>query len=516
MRVSPPPAGTSLRRPARRVRVGVRRPGSRRPSGPASCRRTSRAAARRPHVDTRSAARQRLGGVAGASRSEETIDGRPQRGEQPRGAARPGRGPTSSSSTSVWPWNRSSRFHAVCPCRHSTSRRAGGVGAAPAVRTLAAGEPAAPGSSSARPWRPAHLLGQLDRRAVLPDALEGVVDPLLGVLDVHDDVDVVEQHPAALALALAAHRLGAQPAQSLLDRVDDRADLPVVGRRAEHEDVGDDELVAHVEGEDVVGELVGGRLGGGDRQLAGTGRRRSRAPVSHDRLRCRHGAKSAPRITITSATVWPRSLVATESAGSPSDAATRGPRPGSPPCRRSTGSRARLGVVNGAALPPLMNRNPSSTSLRASLLDQAGGADAVLDEHPHHLADGVLLQRPGEQRRAARRPPRRRRGRRTSTGPPVSISLTGSTSETQLALLRRLAHHGEPPRPARAGQGGRRAGAGRGQRRADAGLVGGQREQHRGEHVVEAGQPACLGLVVREVGGVGRCGGPPSAAGCRP
>ncbi|GAA3064376.1 hypothetical protein GCM10020000_54980 [Streptomyces olivoverticillatus] len=50
------------------------------------------------------------------------------------------------------------------------------------------------------------------------------------MLHVHDDVDVVQQHPAGVAVALAAHGLGAELLeQPLLDLVDDRLDLAVVG-----------------------------------------------------------------------------------------------------------------------------------------------------------------------------------------------------------------------------------------------------------------------------------------------
>ena len=50
------------------------------------------------------------------------------------------------------------------------------------------------------------------------------------VLDVDDDLQVVEQHPAALAGPFAAYRLGVEvDAELLLDRVHDRADLAVVG-----------------------------------------------------------------------------------------------------------------------------------------------------------------------------------------------------------------------------------------------------------------------------------------------
>ena len=99
-------------------------------------------------------------------------------------------------------------------------------------------------------------LGQRDDRAVLPDALEGVEGALLLVLDVDHDVVVVEQHPAALVLALAADQGGACLLELELYLVDDRADLPVVGAGAQQERVGDRELVADVVGDDVSGQLL--------------------------------------------------------------------------------------------------------------------------------------------------------------------------------------------------------------------------------------------------------------------
>ena len=68
-----------------------------------------------------------------------------------------------------------------------------------------------------------------------------------------------------------SRRTGLAPivAQRVLDRVDDRLDLPVVGGRAEQERVGDDELLGDVEGDDVLGQLVRGRLGGGADELEG-------------------------------------------------------------------------------------------------------------------------------------------------------------------------------------------------------------------------------------------------------
>jgi hypothetical protein len=94
------------------------------------------------------------------------------------------------------------------------------------------------------------------------------------VLHVDDDLAEVEQDPAALLLALAPDRLGAELAQPLLDGVHDREHLAVVGCGGEQEHVGDDELLAHVEQQDVLAELVGRGLGSRGRELdsAGGGR----------------------------------------------------------------------------------------------------------------------------------------------------------------------------------------------------------------------------------------------------
>src|SRR4029453_703153 len=73
----------------------------------------------------------------------------------------------------------------------------------------------------------------------------------------------------ALPLALAAYRLGVQGAQLLLDRVDDRTDLPVVGGRRDQERVGDRQLLGDVERDHVLGLLVVGGLRGRGQQLDG-------------------------------------------------------------------------------------------------------------------------------------------------------------------------------------------------------------------------------------------------------
>src|SRR3712207_6993776 len=53
-----------------------------------------------------------------------------------------------------------------------------------------------------------------------------------------------DEDPPAVPLSLAADRAHADVAKPVLDLVDDRADLPVVGGRAEHEGVRDHELLA--------------------------------------------------------------------------------------------------------------------------------------------------------------------------------------------------------------------------------------------------------------------------------
>jgi hypothetical protein len=87
----------------------------------------------------------------------------------------------------------------------------------------------------------------------------------------HHHVDVVEQHPPPGPLALAPHRLGLlrKAHQALLDRVHDRLHLPLVGCGGDHERIGDDHLLGHVDDDDVVRLLVGGGLGGAQRQLTG-------------------------------------------------------------------------------------------------------------------------------------------------------------------------------------------------------------------------------------------------------
>ena len=89
------------------------------------------------------------------------------------------------------------------------------------------------------------------------------------MLHMDDDLAVVDQHPATVPLALAAHRLGADLAKLVLDLVDDRLDLSFVACGGDQKGVGDRELFADVEGDEVAGQLVGRGARGGVHQLDG-------------------------------------------------------------------------------------------------------------------------------------------------------------------------------------------------------------------------------------------------------
>ena len=62
--------------------------------------------------------------------------------------------------------------------------------------------------------------------------------------------------PSARSAPLAAHGIDVDGIRGLLDGIDDRLHLAVVARRAQEEDIGDGQLLADVDGDDVVGLLV--------------------------------------------------------------------------------------------------------------------------------------------------------------------------------------------------------------------------------------------------------------------
>ena len=74
--------------------------------------------------------------------------------------------------------------------------------------------------------------------------------------DMNHKVDVVEQHPSAFALALSPVRLARVCVhESALDLVRDGPHLTIGVAAADHEVVGDDQLLRNVEDDDALGLL---------------------------------------------------------------------------------------------------------------------------------------------------------------------------------------------------------------------------------------------------------------------
>ena len=213
-------------RPGRRPRSPAHRRRAAR-ARRASTRRTARRTARRSPRASAPATRPRTS-RAGAS---SCVTSRPVRAASSRGrgrrplqvggddrvraAARPAAGRRGApgrrrSRSARCPWSPGSGAPGSTRSGRAATGRRGGPGA-PGPRRAGHRTPSLPPSSPRPRRRPAGLplgvllglaagrlgvLGQLELGAVLPQPLQRVEDALLAVLDVHDDVDVVEQHPA--------------------------------------------------------------------------------------------------------------------------------------------------------------------------------------------------------------------------------------------------------------------------------------------------------------------------------
>ena len=79
------------------------------------------------------------------------------------------------------------------------------------------------------------------------------------MLDVHHDIDVIEQRPPPFAGTLPTGGLDAGHPHLLLHLVHNRVDLPLVGRRGDHEAVGDHQLSRHVDDDNIIGQFRCGR-----------------------------------------------------------------------------------------------------------------------------------------------------------------------------------------------------------------------------------------------------------------
>jgi hypothetical protein len=101
---------------------------------------------------------------------------------------------------------------------------------------------------------------EINRRAVLPQPLQGVQLALLLMLHVHHDVDVVEQHPAVLSFSLATCTMGLVLVHGFVDSIYDRRDLTLVGRRDDNEDIGNGKMLRDIEGNDIEALLAKGSV----------------------------------------------------------------------------------------------------------------------------------------------------------------------------------------------------------------------------------------------------------------
>jgi hypothetical protein len=103
---------------------------------------------------------------------------------------------------------------------------------------------------------------ELDRRHVAPELLEAVVAARLRGEDVEDDVQVVDEDPVSLAIALDRPRRHAVVAlQALADLVIDRLRLASVPARAEDEEVRIRGDRPQIEDDDVLRQLLASESG---------------------------------------------------------------------------------------------------------------------------------------------------------------------------------------------------------------------------------------------------------------
>ena len=104
----------------------------------------------------------------------------------------------------------------------------------------------------------------VDRRGVAPEHFELVVGAGLAAEDVADDVDEVDEDPAAAGLALDAELLDPLLLEVGPDPLGDGPELPLAGAGAQDEEVGDLGQLAQVEDQDVLGLELVADAGAGD------------------------------------------------------------------------------------------------------------------------------------------------------------------------------------------------------------------------------------------------------------
>jgi hypothetical protein len=116
--------------------------------------------------------------------------------------------------------------------------------------------------------------GKFDRddRAVLPQALEAVVDALLFVEHVHDEVTEVDQDPPALSTPLTPQGLVSRFDQLVFDLAGYCDDVALRATGDQKEDVGKRQRIRHVEGDKIFPRFRVGGYGSHIEELESVGR----------------------------------------------------------------------------------------------------------------------------------------------------------------------------------------------------------------------------------------------------
>ena len=114
-------------------------------------------------------------------------------------------------------------------------------------------------------WR--NLVAHFLKIRVAPEAFEAVVFARLGIEDVHDEIDVIEQDPMRAFEAFDVPRLHAFFGEFVGDVIGNGAHLRVRGTGADHKVIRDAREFAQIDDFDVFGFLFERELGGLQRGL---------------------------------------------------------------------------------------------------------------------------------------------------------------------------------------------------------------------------------------------------------
>lgn len=115
------------------------------------------------------------------------------------------------------------------------------------------------------------LVARVEAGGVAPEQFQIVVIAAVGIEEVDDDVDVIDEDPGGLVIAGHAVAVMAEGGGALVDGVGDGADLPVGGAGGDDEVVADGAEAAQVEDDDVVASHLRDQAGEFEGELSGSG-----------------------------------------------------------------------------------------------------------------------------------------------------------------------------------------------------------------------------------------------------